>query len=797
MTSFQVDGSIGADVSGFIRDLRECVDVMNEAKRAAQELNDALDELDNKHVKVKVEIEGHDEITRLKEDLDKLTEEPHEIKVNVSADQDAITRLREDLERLNSTGNTVVDVRVNITGADALERLRLDIDRLTLTRHVVRIDVDTGSAVVQLAALRTAINGVQSSARDGESATSSFGEALGGGGGGLMGIILLLIPAVAALGTVTTGVAAGLLGAFSVLGVGIGGFALFAIPTITKVNKVLQDLGKNTAASSAEWKSLSEPMKIAVTNLKMFKDTYAKISDMLQVPVLKVFAAGLNLAQAGMLQLAKVAKPTADALAPLLQEAAEGISSGGMSKFFDYVAKEIPWFLNTWGHAVGNFVTGIFTMLQAFDPLSKFVSKGFLGMSESFLKWSQQLSGSKGFQNFVQFVIANGPKVMNMIGQLVKTIAQLVYQLSPFGMQIIGQITAVLKWASAFAQAHPQIAELAIKLAVLVAIGMQLWPVISGLVAAIGALSAPVIAVIAVVALIVAAIVVWWNKCATFRDFVKDMWAKIVAWFKDGIADAKKQIDDILPLIVALWNKYGKSIMAIVTGVWQVISSIIRGAMDIIFGIIKVVLGLLTGNWKAVWNGLGTIVKGAWTIIKGAVMGLYNILKGELSQFITMAENMGTAIVRGLWNGIQGAAGWLKNQFEGLLNDIRGMLPFSPAKYGPFSGSGWVTYSGAAIVDGLAEGINSRKSAIMGTMNVLTTLVHAALPNTQNMGSGGAGQPQPLNNMVMAGMASSGGQSAVFQPGAIQINNPTAEPTSDSLGKTMTRISKFGIFETG
>lgn len=799
MSDFQVDGSVTADVASFIRGFREMVSVVDEAKHAIDELSAKIDELSNKDVKVKVDIVGADEITRLREDLDRLANTHFEVRVGVAADQGSITRLREDLDRLNAVGNTTIDVRVNVTGMDSLRLLRLELDYLTMTRHVVRVDVNTGTGIAQLVAMSAALQGVQASGNGAASGVDNASGAMGGGGGGgMIGAIMLLIPVIAALGQVTAGVAAGLVGSFAVIGVGLGAFALFAIPTISQVTKVMGDLAKGTKQADEEWAKLSTPMKIAVTNLQSLKIRFTELQKELQPTILTVFAEGLNLARAGLEDLAKVAKPAGEALAPVLKMFATNLMGGELSRFFKYVADNIGFFIIQWGTAVLNFIGGITNMIQAFDPLSKFVTNGLVDMSQSFLEWSQNLAQNKGFQDFVNFVMQNGGKVLDLIGKLVGVLWDLITAFSPIGMQMIGIIASVLKMVSVFTKAHPEVMKwVALGLALGGAL-MIVVPIVMGLVAAVSELTLPIIAVIAVIALIVMAILEWWKHCATFRDFVMEMWNKIVTFFKQGITQAKEQVNAILPLIVELWNKYGKNIMDIVRGIWSIISSVISGAMQIIGGIIRVVLGLLTGNWSAAWNGIVSIVKGVWTIIKGLVSGALSIIKGLLGGFVNQMSNVGGAIIHGLWQGMQAAYGWLKSQFEGMLKDLRGMLPFSPAKTGPFSGTGYTTYSGAALVTGLAEGIKSRSGMVKDVTSKMTMMVHGALPKGTDFATGTSSAARPSNGGAMMGamaLAGSGGPGAVFQPGAIQINNPAQEPASDSLNRSMTRISRFGLFQ--
>jgi hypothetical protein len=45
------------------------------------------------------------------------------------------------------------------------------------------------------------------------------------------------------------------------------------------------------------------------------------------------------------------------------------------------------------------------------------------------------------------------------------------------------------------------------------------------------------------------------------------------------------------------------------------------------------------------------------------------------------------------------------------LSAIRDFFPFSPAKVGPFSGRGYTTYSGMALMEGLGEGVGRGAAA--------------------------------------------------------------------------------------
>ena len=76
-----------------------------------------------------------------------------------------------------------------------------------------------------------------------------------------------------------------------------------------------------------------------------------------------------------------------------------------------------------------------------------------------------------------------------------------------------------------------------------------------------------------------------------------------------------------------------------------------------------------------------------------------------------------------------GAVGWVGDQVSGALSQIRSLFPFSPAKRGPFSGHGYTTYSGRALMEDFGASIAragaSAVSAAMGVMSDVSAAFRA------------------------------------------------------------------------
>ena len=99
----------------------------------------------------------------------------------------------------------------------------------------------------------------------------------------------------------------------------------------------------------------------------------------------------------------------------------------------------------------------------------------------------------------------------------------------------------------------------------------------------------------------------------------------------------------------------------------------------------------ITSMASLIWSGMSTTLDGIGRFVSGIGSWLVNA---------------GKSLIQGLVNGITSMASAPANAVKGVLDKARNLLPFSPAKEGPFSGKGWTLYSGKSIMEGLATGIN-------------------------------------------------------------------------------------------
>lgn len=243
-------------------------------------------------------------------------------------------------------------------------------------------------------------------------------------------------------------------------------------------------------------------------------------------------------------------------------------------------------------------------------------------------------------------------------------------------------------------------------------------------------------------------------------DSIVEIWGDVQAWWDEHGAMFVESITRILEFLQPLWDTAWTMLSGTVKTVWDVIVGIVSGAWNIIVGIFEVFGGILSGDWEMLWAGVERIFDGfkiwfttivqtlwntavttfesMWTLIKGyfqygvqvvkerfnemwtglksaAVEGVEKVvstvsdIKDRIVSFFSNAGTWlyesGSKVVQGFIDGLNSVAERVTTAAKNIAGKARDFFPFSPAKRGPFSGRGWVLYSGQSVGKAFAKGI--------------------------------------------------------------------------------------------
>ena len=219
--------------------------------------------------------------------------------------------------------------------------------------------------------------------------------------------------------------------------------------------------------------------------------------------------------------------------------------------------------------------------------------------------------------------------------------------------------------------------------------------------AALGGISAPVLAIVAVVAVLIAAFKHLWDTNEEFRNAITGIWEGIVSKiqaFCQGIVDRLNALgfdfSSIVDVLKSLWGGLCQFLAPVFGAAFNVVSTVLGTVLDVITGLLDVFIGLFTGNWSQMWEGVKEIFSGIWDGITGLFDTALNLLKSLAETVFGWFGSTWESV----WSGI-------KSFFETIWN---GIVAF-------FSGI-WNT-----IVSTVTAQINAVKTVVTTVFNAIKT----------------------------------------------------------------------------
>lgn len=239
-----------------------------------------------------------------------------------------------------------------------------------------------------------------------------------------------------------------------------------------------------------------------------------------------------------------------------------------------------------------------------------------------------------------------------------------------------------------------------------------------------------------------------------------ETWNEIKTWIDTKAAEITLSIAQFIADTKANWDEFWLGVALTVITKWNEIKTWIdTKATEIAVAIEKFITDTKT-NWDTAWTEMALKVVTKWNEIKTAITTKYNeILQGiktwlddtksnisnawqhvkattsraweqvveairtEIDNAITWVKELpqravralsgsdqdlrgsGQSLISGFISGMNDMANTAAATASSIMARIRAFFPFSPAKEGPFSGFGYTTHSGAALVRDFAGGM--------------------------------------------------------------------------------------------
>ena len=327
--------------------------------------------------------------------------------------------------------------------------------------------------------------------------------------------------------------------------------------------------------------------------------------------------------------------------------------------------------------------------------------------------------------------------IMPLISQAISLVMQLFSALSP----LISQVAAALMPAlTAIGTALANLAAavlpgLAAAVQVVFSVLQMLMPVIQTVLSVVGSIVSVVLTVVSqVIAAVINAAAVVSSVISAVLTVVSALVAGVTAFIGSILAVVGGCVSTVSALVAGVVNTVVSLIGSLVSSVLSAISGLVSGVASFFQSIVSTMSSAASSAYSAVTGAFNSMV-GAVSGAVGNLMGVVSGIPGQITGFFAGAGSWlvdsGRAIIDGLVSGIQSAIGGALGAVGGAVSQIRAFFPFSPAKTGPFSGHGYTTFSGKALMEGWAEGIGggtgSVVSAITGAMETAQGMLSTGL----------------------------------------------------------------------
>ncbi|MGG3662515.1 phage tail protein [Bacillus gobiensis] len=359
---------------------------------------------------------------------------------------------------------------------------------------------------------------------------------------------------------VVAGGAAGLGTSFGLAGAGAAAFGAVAVTNLQDVFKASEDIQKIQEKLSLEKdakkraKLLQEQAAImanmnkeqvrAYQSMEKLRSVWKGITEPLEAKTVDIFAKSLDALSTILNYLKPTFTSATNAVDNLVDSLNQTLNTDDIRNFFDWMGKSVGPAMESLGKAGMNVLRGFMNLMVAFGPLSTNMQNGLLGMTERFAEWTSGIGKSKGFQNFINYVTTNGPKLLSivgdismgligmftafaplsadmmtgiqnltarfrewgetlssnqqfqefigyvrdnapiviaLIGEITRLILNLAIGLAPVGQAILGFLTPFLSWMNSMMEAHPLIGNI---IAVLITLGGVLTALAPSIIAA-------------------------------------------------------------------------------------------------------------------------------------------------------------------------------------------------------------------------------------------------------------------------------------------------------------------------
>lgn len=268
-------------------------------------------------------------------------------------------------------------------------------------------------------------------------------------------VAAILGPALAPIGAVS---AVGITGLANQLGfaAAAGGTAILAFQGVGDAVTALNDYAFAPTAANAlkveeSLARLSPAAQEFATRLGEMREQFLATRDAAATGLFPELTPAMNELEGLLGRVQPVLQEIGSATGAMLADGLASLNSDRWQPFFDFLQSEARPVLTELGGTVGAFAHGLSELWMAFAPLNRDMSSWLSGIGAGFDSWASGLAQTQGFQDFIDYVRANGPQMADTMGALGRALVDIVTAAAPLGGPALAGIEAFANAVSALA----------------------------------------------------------------------------------------------------------------------------------------------------------------------------------------------------------------------------------------------------------------------------------------------------------------------------------------------------------
>ncbi|WP_143737465.1 hypothetical protein [Microbispora sp. GKU 823] len=188
----------------------------------------------------------------------------------------------------------------------------------------------------------------------------------------------------------------------------------------------LEGAGGAAGGAASKMSKLSKAERELADDIKDYKDGYEDWQRSLEGDVFPAISAGLDLVSSQLPRISPLVRTAGRSFLDLEKDAKGALEDPFWGQFLFNLETAMPGAIESLGHTAGNVFKGLAGVVDAFLPHTDAVTGSIEDASKAFADWGTNLKSNPAFQEFIAYAQANAPKVLEILGNIGRTVGNIL-----------------------------------------------------------------------------------------------------------------------------------------------------------------------------------------------------------------------------------------------------------------------------------------------------------------------------------------------------------------------------------